>query len=57
MSKSWHPVRSAGMYIIHYPDKKTALSVFDKIKPEVEEVRSQNRIQITEGERLFRVDS
>ena len=48
---------NAGMYIIHYPDKKTAMSVFDKIKPEVEEVRSQNRIQITEGERLFRVDS
>ena len=48
---------NSGMYIIHYPDKKTALSVFDKIKPEVEEVRSQNRIQITEGERLFRVDS
>jgi hypothetical protein len=37
--------------------KKTAISVFDKIKPEVEEVRVQNRINITEGERLFRVDS
>ena len=48
---------NSGMYIIHYPDKKTAMSVFDRIKPEVEEVRSQNRIQITEGERLFRVDS
>ena len=43
--------------IIHYPDKQTAISVFDKIKPEVEEVRSQNSIQITEGKRLFRVDS
>ena len=48
---------NSGMYIIHYPDKKTAISVFDKIKPEVEEVRVQNRINITEGERLFRVDS
>ena len=48
---------NSGMYIIHYPDKKTAISVFDKIKPEVEEVRIQNRINITEGERLFRVDS
>ena len=45
---------NSGMYVIHYPDKKTALSAFEKIKPEVEEVRSQNRIQITEGERLFR---
>ena len=45
------------MYIIHYPDKQTAISVFDKIKLEVEEVRSQSRIQITEGNRLFRVDS
>ena len=45
------------MYIIHYPDEKTAKSVFEKIKPEVDEVRSQNRIQITEGDRLFRVDS
>jgi hypothetical protein len=45
------------MYIIHYPDKQTAISVFDKIKPEVDEVRTQNRIQITEGKRLFRVDS
>ena len=42
---------------VYYPDKQTAISVFDKIKPEVEEVRSQNRIQITEGKRLFRVDS
>ena len=48
---------NSGMYVIHYPDKRTALSAFEKIKPEVEEVRSQNRIQITEGERLFRVDS
>ena len=48
---------NSGMYIIHYPDKKTAISVFEKIKPEVDEVRSQNRIQITEGERLFRVDN
>jgi|TARA_B100001564_G_C20194744_1_gene470032 hypothetical protein len=48
---------NSGMYIIHYPDKRTALLVFDKIKPEVEEVRVQNKIQITEGERLFRVDS
>ena len=48
---------NSGMYIIHYPDEKTALSVFEKIKPEVNEVRSQNRIQITEGEGLFRVDS
>lgn len=47
---------NSGLYIIHYPDKRTALSVFDKIKPEVEEVRDQNKIQITEGERLFRVD-
>ena len=48
---------NSGMYIIHYPDEKSAKSVFEKIKPEVDEVRSQNRIQITEGERLFRVDS
>ena len=48
---------NSGMYIIHYPDEKVAKSVFEKIKPEVDEVRSQNRIQITEGERLFRVDS
>ena len=48
---------NSGMYIIHYTDEKTAKSVFEKIKPEVDEVRSQNRIQITEGERLFRVDS
>ena len=48
---------NSGMYIIHYPDEKTARSVFEKIKKEVDEVRSQNRIQITEGERLFRVDS
>lgn len=48
---------NSGMYIIHYPDEKIAKSVFEKIKPEVDEVRSQNRIQITEGERLFRVDS
>ena len=48
---------NSGMYIIHYPDEKTAKSVFEKIKPEVNEVRSQNRIQITEGDRLFRVDS
>ena len=48
---------NSGMYIIHYPDKRTALVVFEKIKPEVEEVRDQNKIQITEGERLFRVDS
>ena len=48
---------NSGMYIIHYPDEKMAKSVFEKIKPEVNEVRSQNRIQITEGERLFRVDS
>ena len=36
------------MYI-HYPDEKIAKSVFEKIKPEVDEVRSKNRIQITEG--------
>ena len=48
---------NSGMYIIHYPDEKTAKSVFEKIKPEVDEVRSQNRIQITEGDRLFRLDS
>ena len=48
---------NSGMYIINYPDEKTAKSVFEKIKPEVDEVRSQNRIQITEGDRLFRVDS
>ena len=48
---------NSGIYIIHYPDEKTAKSVFEKIKPEVDEVRSQNRIQITEGDRLFRVDS
>ena len=48
---------NSGMYIIHYPDEKTAKSVFERIKPEVDEVRSQNRIQITEGDRLFRVDS
>ena len=48
---------NSGMYIIHYPDEKTAKSVFEKIKPQVDEVRSQNRIQITEGDRLFRVDS
>ena len=48
---------NSGMYIIHYPDEKVARSVFEKIKPEVDEVRSQNRIQISEGERLFRVDS
>ena len=48
---------NSGMYIIHYPDEKTAKSVFEKIKPEVDEVRSQNRIQITEGDRIFRVDS
>jgi len=48
---------NSGMYIIHYPDEKMAKSVFEKIKPEVDEVRSQNRIQITEGERLFRVDN
>ena len=48
---------NSGMYIIHYPDEKTAKSVFEKIKPEVDEVRSQNRIQITEGDRLFREDS
>ena len=48
---------NSGMYVIPYPDKRTALLAFEKIKPEVEEVRSQNRIQITEGERLFRVDS
>ena len=48
---------NSGMYIIQYPDEKTAKSVFEKIKPEVDEVGSQNRIQITEGERLFRVDS
>ena len=48
---------NSGMYIIHYPEEKIAKSVFEKIKPEVDEVRSQNRIQIAEGERLFRVDS
>ena len=48
---------NSGIYVIHYPDKKTALSAFEKTKPEVEELRSQNRIQITEGECLFRVDS
>ena len=48
---------NSGMYIIHYPDEKMAKSVFEKIKPEVDEVRSQNRIQITEGDRLFRVDN
>ena len=48
---------NSGMYIIHYPEEKIAKSVFEKIKPEVDEVRSQNRIQITEGEMLFRVDS
>ena len=48
---------NSGMYIIHYPDKQTAITVFDKIRPEVEEVRSQNRIQITEGKRRFRLDS
>ena len=48
---------NSGMYIIHYPDEKMAKSVFEKIKPEIDEVRSQNRIQITEGERLFRVGS
>ena len=48
---------NSGMYIIHSPEEKIAKSVFEKIKPEVDEVRSQNRIQITEGERLFRVDS
>ena len=47
----------SGVYIIQYPHEITAQLVFDKIKPEVEEVRSQNRIQITEGKRLFRVDS
>ena len=44
---------NSGMYIIHYPEEKIAKSVFEKIKPEVDEVRSQNRIQITEGERLL----
>ena len=48
---------NSGMYIIHYPEEKIAKSVFEKIKPEIDEVRSQNRIEITEGERLFRVDS
>ena len=48
---------NSGMYIIHYPEEKIAKSVFEKIKPEVDEVRSQNPIQITEGERLFRGDS
>ena len=48
---------NSGMDIIHYPEEKIAKSVFEKIKPEVDEVRSQNRIQITEGERLLRVDS
>ena len=48
---------NSGMYIIHYPEEKIAKSVFEKIIPEVDEVRSQNLIQITEGERLFRVDS
>ena len=48
---------NSGLYIIHYPDEKTAKSVFEKIKPEVVEFRSRNRIQITEGKTLFRVDN
>ena len=43
---------NSGMYIIDYPDKLTALSVFEKIKPEVNEVRAQNKTQIT-GSILF----
>ncbi len=48
---------NAGVYIIHYPDEKTAKSVFNQIKPEVEEVRAQNKMTIAEGARIFRVDS
>ena len=48
---------NSGIYIIHYPDEKTAKLVFDKIKPEVEEVRAQNKMTISEGPRVFRVDS
>ena len=47
---------NSGIYIIHYPDEKTAKLVFDKIKPEVEEVRAQNKMTISEGSRAFRVD-
>ena len=32
---------NSGMYIIHYPDEKTAKSVFEKIKPELERITAK----------------
>ena len=49
-----------GVLTMNRGNLEEALSLFKRSlegKPEVEEVRVQNKIQITEGERLFRVDS
>ena len=61
-----HPNWSEIGYGIYDPEKEgyidncpriDRLYKWSEIKPEVDEVKQQNRIQITEGERLFRVDS
>ncbi len=48
---------NAGMYIIHYPDEKTAMDTLENIQPEVDEVKAQSKVHISGGDRLFRVDS
>ena len=48
---------NAGMYIIHYPDEKTAMDTLANIQPEVDEVKAQSKVHISGGDRLFRVDS
>ena len=41
------------MYIIHYPEEKITANLYLKKSNRKLMVRSQNRIQITEGERLL----
>ena len=50
-------IGNAGMYIIHYPDEKTAMDTLANIQPEVDEVKAQSKVHISGGDRLFRVDS
>jgi hypothetical protein len=47
---------NSGIYIINYPDQKTATTVFQKIKADVDSFNAQNKVSINEGYRLFRVD-
>ena len=45
---------NSGMYVISYPDEKTAKDVFKSIKAEVDAHNAQNKTTIKEGARLFK---